>query len=167
MEKEDKRRVAGALRRLELLRKIRVHRLMGSLEMYPGQPRMMEYIHRHPGCTQRETALALDITQASAAASLKRLEKAGFVKRRQDEKDSRRNCLFLTEKGLERMLQGRSGMDRLDKEMMQGLTEKDMETLKALCDKMFDNLADETTRGLSICRLHKEADGPITIKEEI
>ena len=31
---------------------------------------------------------------------------------------------------------------------------------------MFDNLADETTRNLNICRLHKEAEGPITIQEE-
>lgn len=158
--------VAAAMHRLELLRKIRIHRMMAALKMYPGQPRMMEYINAHPGCTQKEVAQALDITPASAAASLKRMEKAGQVKRLQDEKDGRRNCLSLTEKGLAQMLQGRSNMDSLDKEMFQGLSKYDMETFKALCDKMFDNLADDTTKDLNICRLHKEAEGPITIQEE-
>ncbi|MBQ6950740.1 MAG: winged helix-turn-helix transcriptional regulator [Clostridia bacterium] len=162
----NERDVAGAMHRLELLRKIRIHRMMGALGMYPGQPRMMEYINAHPGCTQRDVALALDITQASAAASLKRMEKAGLLKRLQDKQDSRRNCLTLTEKGLSQMLQGRNGMDSLDKEMFQGLSQRDMEQFKALCDKMFENLADENTRNLNICRLHKEAENPITIQEE-
>ncbi|MBQ4640354.1 MAG: winged helix-turn-helix transcriptional regulator [Clostridia bacterium] len=162
----NQRDVAGAMHRLELLRKIRIRRMMASLGMHPGQPRMMEFIHAHPGCTQREVARDLDITQASAAASLKRMEKAGLLQRLQDEKDSRRNCLTLTEKGLNRMLQGRSEMERLDKEMFQGLTQADMEQFKALCDRMFDSLADDTTKDLNICRLHKEADGPITIQEE-
>lgn len=162
----NQREVAGAMHRLELLRKIRIHRMMAALKMYPGQPRMMEYINAHPGCTQRELAQALDITPASAAASLKRMEKAGLINRLQDEKDGRRNCLSLTEKGLSQMLQGRSNMDGLDREMFQGLSREDMETFKALCDKMFDNLADDTTKDLNICRLHKEAEGIITIQEE-
>lgn len=162
----NEREVAGAMHRLELLRKIRIHRMMAALKMYPGQPRMMEYIHAHPGCTQKEVAQALDITPASAASSLKRMEKAGLVKRRQDEKDGRRNCLSLTEMGLSQMLQGRNNMDGLDREMFQGLSREDMESFKSLCDKMFDNLADETTRNLNICRLHKAAESPITIQEE-
>ena len=162
----NERDAAAAMHRLELLRKIRVHRMMGRLALYPGQPRMMEFIHAHPGCTQRDVAQALDITQASAAASLKRLEKAGLVQRLQDKLDSRRNCLTLTEKGLSRMLAGRSGMEQMDKEMFKDLTDEEMHSFKALCDKMFDNLADETTRNLNICRLHKEAEGPITIQEE-
>lgn len=162
-----KRETTAAMHRLELLRKIRIHRIMAGLGMYPGQPRMMEYINTHPGCTQREVAGALDITQASVAASIKRMEKAGLVQRMQDKQDSRRNCLTLTETGLARMLQGRSAIENMDTEMFQGLTPEDMDTFKALCDKMFDNLADETTRHLNICRLHKEAENPITIQEEI
>lgn len=162
----QKREVAMALHRLELLRKIRIRKQMTELHMHPGQPRMMEYIFANPGCTQCRLAQALDITQASAAASLKRMEKAGYVQRIQDEKDIRRNCLHLTEKGIRHMEKGRASMDRLDEEMFQGLSEEETVTLKQLCDKMFDNLADETTRTLNICRLHKAAESPITIQEE-
>lgn len=162
----QKREVAMALHRLELLRKIRIRRQMSALSMHPGQPRMMEYINANPGCTQRQLAQALDITQASVAASIKRMEKAGFVQRIQDDRDTRRNCLHLTQEGIRHMENGRASMDRLDHEMFSGLSEEEMLTLKHLCDKMFDNLADETTRNLNICRLHKAAESPITIQEE-
>lgn len=162
----QKREVAMALHRLELLRKIRIRRQMNELHMHPGQPRMMEYIGANPGCTQCRLAQALDITPASAAASLKRMEKAGYVQRTQDEKDPRRNCLHLTPEGRQHMERGRLSMDRLDEEMFDGLSTEEMLTLKNLCDKMFDNLADETTRTLNICRLRKAAESPITIQEE-
>lgn len=162
----QKRDVAMALHRLELLRKIRIRRQMAAQGMHPGQPRMMEFIHANPGCTQHQVAQALDITSASAAASLKRMEKAGFVQRTQDVRDGRRNCLLLTPTGIRHMENGRAAMNGLDEDMFRGLDEGEMATLKRLCDKMFDNLADETTRSLNICRLHQEADGPITIQEE-
>ncbi len=162
----NQREMAAALHRLELLKKIRIRRLMVSLGIHPGQPRMMEYISNHPGCTQREVATALDITQASAAASLKRLEKAGFLVRVQDEEDGRRNCLTLTPLGQNRMIASREGMNQLHREMFQGMEEEDMITFKALCDRMFDNLADETTKNLSICQMHREADNIISQQEE-
>lgn len=150
--------VAGALHRLELLRRIRIRQMMNRRGIHPGQPRMMHYIDAHPGCTQKEVAQALDITQASAAASLKRLEKNGLIRRRQDAQDARRNCLFLTDDGKQHMLAGQQDMEGLDREMLSGIAEKELQLFKVLCDRMFDNLADETTRHLSICKLHKQAD---------
>ena len=85
-----------ALHRLELLRRIKARSLMADSGLHPGQPRLLEYIRSHPGCTQKEAADELDVTPASAAASLKRLEKAGYVTRTPDEKDARRNQLYIT-----------------------------------------------------------------------
>ena len=64
----------GALHRLELLRRIKARSLMADSGLHPGQPRLLEYIRSHPGCTQKEAADELDVTPASAAASLKRLD---------------------------------------------------------------------------------------------
>ena len=65
----------GAMHRLELLRRIKARSLLASSGLHPGQPRMLDYIRCHPGCTQKEAAVELDVTPASAAASLKRLSK--------------------------------------------------------------------------------------------
>ena len=99
----DYREAVGAMHRLELLRRIKARGLMAEGGLHPGQPRLLQFIREHPGCTQKEAADDLDVTPASAAASLKRLEKAGFVSRSADPRDARRNRLFVTDQGIAQM----------------------------------------------------------------
>ena len=144
----------GAMHRLELLRRIKARSLMAFSGLHPGQPRMLEYIRSHPGCTQKEAADELDVTPASAAASLKRLEKAGFVSRTAD---ARRNQLFITAQGVEQMEENRRQFDILDEKMFAGMTEDEVTAFRSACEKMFDNLADESDRHLTIWRLSQRA----------
>lgn len=143
----------GAMHRLELLRRIQSRVAIGPSGLHPGQPPLLHYILSHPGCTQKEAADELDVTPASAAASLKRLEKAGLVERKADEKDARRNCLFVTNAGKEKLQEQRQIFDTLDEKMFRGLTEDEILFFQHICEKMFDNLADESCRHLTICRL--------------
>ena len=145
----------GAMHRLELLRKIQTRVAIGPSGLHPGQPPMLHYILAHPGCTQKEAADELDVTPASAAASLKRLEKAGLVERIADEKDARRNCLYVTAAGREKLEEQKRVFDALDERMFQGLSEEEILFFKRTCEKMFDNLADESCRHLTICKLAK------------
>ena len=147
----------GAMHRLEFLRRIKVRAVMGDSGLHPGQPRLLQFIWDHPGCTQKEAADELDVTPASAAASLKRLEKAGLVLRRPDENDSRRNQLFITDMGISQMTENKRQFDQLDKKMFQGMTEKEVEAFRRACEKMFDNLADENCRHLTIWKLAQKA----------
>ena len=147
----------GAMHRLELLRRIQSRDLLAASGLHPGQPRLLQYIWDHPGCTQKEAADELDVTPASAAASLKRLEKAGFVLRRPDDKDSRRNQLFITDQGISRMEENRRQFERLDERMFQGMGEDEVKAFRKACEKMFDNLADESCRHLTVCKLALKA----------
>ena len=145
----------GAMHRMELLRKIQTSTATGPVGIHPGQPPLLHYIQAHPGCTQKEAADELDVTPASAAASLKRLEKAGLVERKADDKDARRNCLFITAEGEARLIEHRKIFDALDERMFAGLTEDEIQMFQRTCEKMFDNLADESCRHLTICKLAK------------
>ncbi len=147
----------GAMHRLELLRRIKARGLMADSGLHPGQPRLLQYIWDHPGCTQKEAADELDVTPASAAASLKRLEKAGFVSRLPDEKDARRNQLFITDQGIARMKENLDRFSALDRQMFMGMTEEEVEAFRRACEKMFDNLADESCRRLTIWKLARKA----------
>ena len=146
-----------AMHRLELLRRIQARSLMTDSGLHPGQPRLLEYIREHPGCTQKEAADEMDVTPASAAASLKRLEKAGYVIRRPDEKDARRNQLFLTEEGEEKIRANREMFDALDQKMFAGFSEEEVLRFRLTCEKMFENLADESCRHLTIWKLSQRA----------
>ena len=147
----------GALHRLELLRRIKARSLMADSGLHPGQPRLLEYIRQHPGCTQKEAADELDVTPASAAASLKRLEKAGFVTRTPDDKDARRNQLYMTGAGFEQMEKNRRQFEALDEKMFSGMTEDEITAFRSACEKMFDNLADESDRRLTVWKLARRA----------
>ncbi len=146
-----------AMHRLELLRRIKVRGLMADSGLHPGQPRLLEYVRAHPGCTQKEAADELDVTPASAAASLKRLEKAGFVTRAADEKDARRNRLFITEAGRLQMDENCRQFTALDEKMFAGMGEEEIEAFRRACEKMFDNLADEGDRRLTVWKLARKA----------
>ena len=147
----------AAMHRLELLRRIRSRSLLNDSGLHPGQPRILEYIRSHPGCTQKETADELDVTPASAAASLKRLEKAGLVERRPDDSDARRNRLFLTEQGIARLEENKKRFEALDQAMFAGFQEDEVEAFRRACEKMFDNLADESDRRLTVWKLARQA----------
>ena len=147
----------AAMHRLELLRRIKARSLMADSGLHPGQPRLLEYIRCHPGCTQKEAADELDVTPASAAASLKRLEKAGYVTRTPDEKDARRNRLYITAAGQERMDENCRQFAALDAKMFAGMEEGEIEAFRRACEKMFDNLADENDRRLTVWKLARRA----------
>ena len=149
----------AAMHRLELLRRIKARSLLKCSGLHPGQPRMLDYILVHPGCTQKDAATELDVTPASAAASLKRLEKAGFVSRRADERDARRNLLFITPKGEEQIHRNRRQFDALDRQMFAGMEEEEVRAFRRACEKMFDNLADEGDQHLTVWKLARQAQG--------
>lgn len=157
------RKVVAATHRLELLRRIKSREAMATVGLYPGQLPLLEYIQDHPGCTQKEAADELDITPASAAASLKRLEKAGLVARKAGARDARCNYLYITSAGVERVQAGRRLFDALDEQMFSGLTEEEIQAFHGVCEKMFDNLADESCRHLTVWmlarRAHEEKEG--------
>ena len=130
---------------------------MADSGLHPGQRRIVAYIRQHPGCTQKEAADELDVTPASAAASLKRLEKAVVVVRRPDENDARRNQLFLTPQGEEQMDKSGRQFEQLDREMFSGMTDQEVNDFRRACEKMFDNLADDGCRHLTIWKLAQRA----------
>ncbi len=80
-------------------------RTLRKYGLYPGQPAILFAISKaqQEGAkpTQNQLADALGITRASAGVSLRRMEKAGFVKREADPYDTRCNRIVLTKKGAE------------------------------------------------------------------
>ena len=82
------------------------HRLLerevGASGMHRSQHAMLLYIKRCSHApTQKELAELLLISPAAVAVTMKKLENAGYIERKSDENDSRRNSVSLTEKGEE------------------------------------------------------------------
>lgn len=118
-----------------------------------GAP-MILFILDHHGdhgeiASQRELAQALRVSPATIAISLKSLERLGYVEKRVDENDARRNRVLITEKGKAAVQQCFAVFQEVDRRMMEGFTEQEQEELDRLQRKMLDNLSTlkETEKG--------------------
>lgn len=108
-----------------------------------GSPRLLVELSQYPdgsAPTQKELADALHSAPATIAASLKVLERQGYVERRTDEKDSRRNRISITRKGRDALEAGMRAFQQVDDHMYHGFTLEEREQVYRFHRRMLDNL---------------------------
>jgi DNA-binding MarR family transcriptional regulator len=108
--------------------------------VYQSQHRLLMEIAKNPDISQNQIASLMDISPATVAVSLKKLEKGGFIKREIDENDNRFNKTSITRKGNEVVEQSRSIFEMLDRRIFEGFTPDEKETLMVLLNKLLENL---------------------------
>lgn len=106
--------------------------LLAALSHYPGDPAQAP--------TQKELADQLHAAPPTIAASLKCLERQGYVARRTDEKDSRRNRITITQKGRDALESGMRAFQQVDDAMFRGFTPEERELVQAFHRRMLENL---------------------------
>lgn len=111
-----------------------------------GSPLILFILDHHGDhgeiASQRELAQALRVSQATIATSLKSLERLGYVEKRLDDRDNRRNRVAITEKGKAAVKQCFQVCREIDRRMMEGLSLQEMEDLDRLHRKLLDNLGE-------------------------
>ena len=110
-----------------------------------GSPRLLFELFRYPddpaqAPTQKELADQLHAAPPTIAASLKCLERQGYVARRTDERDSRRNRISITQKGRDALESGMRAFQQVDDAMFRGFTPGEREQVQAFHRRMLDNL---------------------------
>lgn len=145
-EEKTRSSPAWALRSLDNMRRKAGGHIMADMPLQdPAQHVMLVNIFRitRQGTlpSQRELAGAMYLSPATVTATLKLLERGGYVRRIADEKDQRINRVTLTESGEQVMYDGMRRMDTLDECMQEGLTNEEQAVLcRCLC-KMRENLS--------------------------
>lgn len=109
-----------------------------------GSPLILFILDHHGDhgeiASQRELARTLRVSPATIANSLKSMERMGYVEKRVDEKDARRNRVIITEKGLSAVKQCFEIFGEIDRRMTEGLTPEEQDDLDRLHRKMLNNL---------------------------
>ena len=120
-----------------------------------GSP-MILFILDHHGdhgeiASQRELAQTLRVSQATIATSLKSLERLGYVEKRLDDQDNRRNRVAITPKGEAAVKQCFEVFNEVDRRMTEGLSAQEREELDRLQHRMLDNLREYKENGKGGC----------------
>lgn len=102
---------------------------------------MMHLAHRD-GITQLDLVKATHLKAPTVSVTLQKMERDGIVLRKPDEYDLRAMRVYLTEKGREIDQSVISRIWEEEKNIMQGITEKEIEILMEILLKMRNNLTD-------------------------
>ena len=77
----------------------RAHALLEEIGLYRGQPPVLRALWEEEGRTHSELAARLYVQPATITKMIQRMERAGFVERREDPEDQRVSRVYLTEAG--------------------------------------------------------------------
>ena len=109
-----------------------------------GSPRLLhvllDYSRRGETPSQKELADRLHLAPATVAASLKSLERNGYVERCVDPADSRRNLVKVTEKTVNSLERSHRVFHRVEEAMFAGFTQEEVERLNEYHRRMLANL---------------------------
>ena len=152
--------VLRRVNRISLLHRLRVHNLLSDTGVWGSQIPILVHVKRNPGCTQRDIAEHLGVSNPSIATSIKRLQKAGMLEKKADPTDMRCNHIELTGRGRDVVERGRACYDQVVGQMLQGFSDKDLEVLTRLLTRLEENLAGEEYRGRTALSLAEAADRP-------
>lgn len=115
-------------------------------EIHPKQVPLLCILEEKEGVSQKEISQKLNISPPTVAVSIKRLEKAGFVERRADEKDQRMSRIYLTAEGKEIIRKSRLCIEENEKILFKGFSESELCLMKRLFDQMILNLSEEVQK---------------------
>lgn len=126
-------------------------RFTAGLGLKPGQPKVLEYLSEHDGCTARDICQGCIIDKSTMAILLPRLEEQGLVRRETSKEDARMAYVHLTERGWELARSIREGARIIDAHSIEGVPESDraatIRTLRHIAD--LDDGALDVTTGLA------------------
>lgn len=147
--KEELRKLVGALSKVYITHRKCFLQQSQKYGLYVGQPQVLNFITRHPGCTQNEIANDLGVSAASIAFSTKRLQNTGFLQKQVNSLNMRCNKLYVTPEGLDILNQFADGFDELNLAMFDGFSMDELKQLEDFSERVNNNLEKYLREGQS------------------
>lgn len=120
--------------------RILVQDYLNKLHLYKGQPRILFVLEKSPEISQQKLSEVLNISKEATSVSIRRLEKTGFIERRECSKDRRIKLLSLSDHGKKVVEELRLNFDKIDSYMFTGLEKEELLELERLLLKMNKSL---------------------------
>ena len=114
-----------------------------KLGLGAGQPKLLGYLSRNGASSQRQLADYYEVDPAAVCRMLDSLQKGGFVTRRPDDTDRRRDLIELTPAGSQAYGQWRAFCAEVEEQMLQGFTSQEREAFSNYLLRAYQNLKRE------------------------
>ena len=122
------------------LHKMYLERELKGSGVFRSQHQILMSIAKVPNASQKEIAQCQQVSTATIAVALKKLEKGGYISRAVDAADNRFNQICITPKGQEVVEQSKRVFQRSEKALFQNFSQEEMDLLEDFLDRMRWNL---------------------------
>lgn len=122
------------------MRRVVVDRALKPLGLTRSQWWVLAFLSRRDGMTQTALAADLDLTKVAIGKLVDRMEAAGLLERRSDERDARARRIFLTRAGQRLVKTIRDSVDVVEAEITGTITENELILASAILHKVKDRL---------------------------
>ena len=112
--------------------------------VFQGQDEILFLIMHKEGLKPSEIAKYLHTSLASISVSLKRLEKQGFIEKRNDENDMRISHIYINEKGRTALKNIHEKLFDNQKKKLTGFSEEESKQLRTYLDRIIFNATGES-----------------------
>ena len=124
------------------LRRIVVDRALKPLGITRSQWWVLAFLSRRDGMTQTALAADLDLTKVAIGGLVDRMEQAGFVERRADERDARARRVYLTDAGQKLVREIRKSVEDVESEILDALPSDELDAAAKTLVKLKRRLLD-------------------------
>lgn len=124
------------------MRRIVVDRALKPLGVTRSQWWVLAFLSRRDGMTQTALAVELDLTKVAIGGLIERLETAGLLARRSDVTDARARRVYLTSAGTKLVSSIRENVDRVESDILVGVTDAELQGAASTLLKIKTTLID-------------------------
>ena len=108
--------------------------------VFQSQHRMLMHLSHHECGSQKDIAQAMEISTATVAVTLKKLEKGGYIEKKMDRSDNRNNNIRITPIGEKVVKESEIIFKTMDKGMFEGFTKEELNQYAEYLDRIIENL---------------------------
>lgn len=139
MDRTDQFRFAYSFMEINKAYGAKCYQQMMKLGVHPGQIPLLMILGKGE-MSQKEVARELHVKPPTVNVMVQRMEKAGFVSRRQDEKDQRISRIRLTDKGLEMREKVLAHVEENDSYILQNFSDTEKCLLERFLKQIIENI---------------------------
>ena len=121
-------------------------RTMEELNVGMGQIPILQLLREKGMMTQRQLAEEIRVTPATICGTIKRMEKAGLIRRTTAKEDARVSCVSLTEEGQNCISRADAMIEEPYREMMAGFSEDECRMMRDFARRIGKNLTRSVER---------------------
>lgn len=116
-----------------------IGRLTRAAGLTTGQPKVLQYLTTHDGCTQKEIGIGCALDKSTVAGLLSRMEAAGLIRRDARADDRREAAVCLTEEGAAAAQVAASNAAQVDEIALRGFDASERAELSDLLARVIRN----------------------------